>query len=148
MPGPTHRACRAAAALALAALTVTVTACSDGRKKVYPVRGVIRVDGKPAAECIIMFHPPAIEDPKRVMPFGQADADGKFAICSYVSGDGAPEGEYIVTFEWRERSGLMKQNFDGPDRLKGKYSDPKKSEFRVKVEKQPMDLPPFELKSK
>ena len=47
MPGLTHRACRAAAAPALAALLLAVTACGDGRKKVYPVRGLIRVDGKP-----------------------------------------------------------------------------------------------------
>jgi hypothetical protein len=148
MPGPTPRACRAVAALALAAVTVAVTACGDGRRKVYPVRGVILVDGKPAPDCIIMFHPPAGDDPKRVMPFGQADADGKFAMCSYVNGDGAPEGDYVVTFEWPERSGLMKQNFEGPDRLKGRYYDPKKSNFRVTVEKKEQELPPFELTSK
>jgi hypothetical protein len=146
MPGPSPRACRAAAALALAALTLAVSACSDGRKKVYPVHGLILMDGKPAPECIIMFHPTDNDDPKRVMPFGQADAEGKFVMCSYINGDGAPTGEYIVTFEWRERSGLMKTNFDGPDRLKGRYADPKKSEFRVTVEKQPLELPPYELK--
>jgi hypothetical protein len=125
---------------------LAVTACSDGRKKVYPVRGTILVDGKPAPDCFIMFHPPEDGDPKRVMPFAQADADGRFAMCSYVQGDGAPVGEYIVTFEWKERSGLLKNNFEGPDRLKGRYSEAKKSPFRVTVEPKPQELKPFELK--
>ena len=133
MPGPTPRACRAVAALALAALTVAVTACSDGRKKVYPVRGVILVDGKPAPECIIMFHPPAVDDPKRVMPFGQADADGKFAICSYINGDGAPDRRVRrhlrVAGAFRVDSS---RTSTGPDRLKGKYADPKKSDSALR----------------
>ena len=148
MPRLTPRACRAATTLALVALLLVVTACGDGRKKVYPVHGLIRVDGKPASECIVMFHPADNDDPKRVMPFGQADAEGRFVICSYVNGDGAPTGEYVVTFEWRERSGLLKNNFEGPDRLKGRYYDPKKSNFRVTVEKKKHELPPFELTSK
>ena len=146
MPGSVPWA-RRGAALALAALTLALPACgNDGRKKVYPTRGVILVDGKPAPDCFVMFHPTEEGDPKRVMPFAQAGEDGRFAMCSYVSGDGAPAGEYVVTFEWRGRSGLLKNNFEGPDRLKGRYADPKKSEFRVRVEKQPLDLPPFELK--
>jgi len=138
---------RATVALALAVLMIVLPACGNGRKTVYPVHGKILVDGKPAPDAVVMFHP-NFEDPNRVMPFGQADAEGNFAISSYVNGDGAPVGEYIVTFEWRERSGLLKNNFEGPDRLKGRYYDPKKSNFRVTVEKKKHDLPPFELTSK
>ena len=138
---------RGTVALALAVLMIVLPACGNGRKTVYPVHGKILVDGKPAPDAVVMFHP-NFEDPNRVMPFGQADAEGNFAISSYVNGDGAPVGEYIVTFEWRERSGLLKNNFEGPDRLKGRYYDPKKSNFRVTVEKKKHDLPPFELTSK
>ena len=72
----------------------------------------------------------------------KSNADGDFQF------DAAPLGEYIVTFEWRERSGLLKNNFEGPDRLKGRYYDPKKSKYRITVEKKKHDLPPFELTSK
>jgi len=138
---------RATVAIVVAAVMLVLPACGKGRKTCYPVRGRILVDGKPAPDAIVMFHP-AFEDPDRVMPIGQADAEGNFAIPSYINGDGAPVGEYIVTFEWRERSGLLKNNFEGPDRLKGRYYDPKKSNFRVTVEKKKHELPPFELTSK
>jgi hypothetical protein len=147
MPRPPRRPGRAIAALALAALTLALPACGKGRKACYPVRGCILVDGKPAPDAIVMFHP-AFDDPDRVMPIGQAGADGNFALSSYVQGDGAPVGEYIVTVEWRERSGLLKNNFEGPDRLKGRYYDPKKSTIRITVDKKPQELPPFELTSK
>ena len=135
----------AVAIVVVAGVMLVLPACGKGRKTCYPVRGRILVDGKPAPDAIVMFHP-AFEDPDRVMPIGQADAEGNFAISSYVNGDGAPVGEYIVTFEWRERSGLLKNNFEGPDRLKGRYFDPKKSALRITVEKRRQELPPFELK--
>ena len=138
---------RAAVTLTLAVLMIVLPACGKGRRAVYPVHGRILVDGKPAPDAVIMFHP-NFEHPDRVMPFGQADAEGNFVVSSYVNGDGAPDGEYIVTFEWRERSGLLKNNFEGPDRLKGRYYDPKKSKYRITVEKKKHDLPPFELTSK
>src|SRR5262245_31747033 len=147
MPGRSPRAFRTAVALTLAALTLTLPACGNGRKPVYPVRGRILVDGQPAPDAVVMFHP-TFDDPDRVMPFGQADADGHFVLSSYVNGDGAPPGEYIVTFEWRERSGLLKNNIEGPDRLKGRYYDAKKSNLRITVEKKKHELPPFELTSK
>jgi len=146
MPVPGLRAPRAAIAVALAALVLTFPACSDGRKKVYPVHGRILVDGKPAPEAIVVFRPVDDTGLDRVNPAGQADADGRFELSSYVKGDGAPPGEYLVSIEWRERSGFMKTNFDGPDRLKGKYYDPQKTGFRVTVENQPLELPPYELK--
>jgi hypothetical protein len=138
---------RSFVAMALVLVTLMLPACGKGRKTVYPVRGRILVDGKPAPDAVVKFHP-TFEDPDRVMPFGQAGAEGNFVISSYVNGDGAPVGEYILTFEWRERSGLLKDNFEGPDRLKGRYYDPKKSTFRVTVDKKPQELPPFELTSK
>jgi hypothetical protein len=147
MPAPGPRARRAVVAVALATLLIALPGCSsDGRKKVYPVRGQILVDGKPAFEATVMFQPVDNAAPDRVNPTGMTDADGRFAISSYVKGDGAPPGDYIVLIEWRERSGVLKSNFDGPDRLKGKYYDEKKPPFRVTVEKQPLELPPFELK--
>lgn len=149
MSAPSLWGRRTAVALALTFGLLTLSACSDGRKPTFPVRGRIMVDGKPAPDCFVMFHP-VDNDPVRVCPITQADADGYFSISSYVSGDGAPAGEFIVTFEWRARSGLLKNNFEGPDRLKGKYYDVKKSTFRVKVEKtkEPQQLPTFELTTK
>lgn len=136
--------------LAAAALCLLLPACGKGRKPCYPVTGKVLVDGKPAPDAFVHFHPvEAAADPAdRVSPFAMVDDKGRFALSSYVSNDGAPEGEYIVTFEWRERSGLMKNNFEGPDRLKGAYVDPKKSKYKVQIKPEPNELPTFELTTK
>jgi hypothetical protein len=130
---------------AVLALLLLLPGCG-GRKTVYPASGELFVDGKPAPDAFIYLHPVEDSDPTMPRPFAQADEDGHYALSSYISGDGAPAGEYIVTFEWRERSGFTKQNFDGPDRLKGQYYDVKKSDYRVKIEKKANVLPHFDLK--
>jgi hypothetical protein len=60
------------------------------------------------------------------------DQDGKFAVSTYQSGDGVPEGEYVLTFVWGKFD-LISKSYGG-DRLKGRYSDPRKSAWRCKVE--------------
>jgi hypothetical protein len=133
----------------LVALLATLPSCGNSRKACHRVTGELFVDGKPAVDAFIYLHPvDGSEDPKAVRPFGQADENGAFALSSYVTGDGAPAGEYIVTFDWPERSGMFKQNFDGPDRLKGKYRDPKTSQFQLTIEKKENQLPRYDLTTK
>jgi hypothetical protein len=119
--------------------------------KAYPVSGKILVNGQPALDCQIRLHrtSSAIKDAPLAVPQAITNQDGEFNLTSYNAEDGAPEGEYIVTIEWRERSGVAKQDLDGADRLGGAYSRPEKTKtmqgFVVKVEKQPLELPPFKL---
>jgi hypothetical protein len=143
---PVHLLLRGALACALVALA----ACGDGRNlhKVYPVKGRILVNGQPANECQIVLNRTS-DIPNPVTPQALTDANGEFEITSYFANDGAPEGEYIATITWRERSGVTKQDFDGPDRLGGAYAKVEKTKglpgFVLKVEKKPLDIPPFEL---
>ncbi len=75
-------------------------------------------------------------------------ADGKFALSTYKEADGLPEGDYALTFSWREYN-VVKHTYVGPDKLKGRYTDAKQSKFRVKVEKgKPVDLGRLELTTK
>jgi hypothetical protein len=140
-------AARAAAAFALLA----ITSCGEGKfPKTYPVKGKVLVDGQPAKDCQVSLHrvsggalsPPAT-------PNGLTDENGEFQLTSYAANDGAPEGEYVVTIEWRERSGIAQADFDGPDRLGGDYANIEKNKtlkgFSVQVAKQALTLPPFEL---
>ena len=134
------------------ALAVVGLASCDSRNlhKVYPVKGKILVNGQPANECQIYLHRTFDDDhPFRVTPQGLTDKNGEFQITSYHPHDGAPEGEYVVTIEWRERSGLTKMNFDGPDQLNGAYAKVEKTKglpgFVVRVGRQPQELPPFAL---
>jgi len=134
------------------ALAVVATAACVGRKfpKVYPVKGKILVNGAPAKECQISFHRASGGDPAfPVTPNGLTDENGEFQLTSFHANDGAPEGEYVVTIEWRERSGLAKADFDGPDQLGGAYANVQKNkgvkEIVVQVGRQRLELPPFEL---
>jgi hypothetical protein len=117
---------------------------------VYPVKGKILVEGKPASECLIYLNRTWDDDhPRRVTPYALSDENGEFQITSYFTNDGAPEGEYVATIEWRERSGLLNNNFDGIDRLDGAYAQMAKNktqpEFVIKVGRQPLELAPFNL---
>jgi hypothetical protein len=130
----------------LAAVLVSVLGCGDGRIRCYAVKGELYVDGKPAKDCFMYLHPAdADAGPGPVHPFGQTEEDGTFAVSSYDAGDGAPAGEYIVTFKWPKPSGLLKNRFDGPDQLNNKYSDQKMSKYRITVEKKENVLPRYEL---
>ncbi len=145
---PAPVALRAAALFTAAALAV---GCGGGRKTCYPVSGTVLVNGKAAADCLVRFdsHDPADHDgPNRVLPLAMADEKGRFQLSTYAANDGAPAGEYTVTFTWRERSGLLKNQFDGPDRLKGKYAMKESSGIKVTLGKGPQELPPFELTTK
>jgi hypothetical protein len=55
----------------------------------------------------------------------------------------------VVTVEWRERSGLLKNNYEGIDRLDGVYAKVENTRARpgfvVQVGRQPLELPPFQL---
>jgi hypothetical protein len=128
------------------ALLASTIGCGQGddRLTAYPVTGEVFVDGKPATDCFVYFNPVVPDSKHPMRPYGQVDSAGKFSISTYLSGDGAPPGEYIVTFEWLTYQPLGNQ-WGGPDKLGDKYSDPKKSEFRVKVEEKPMQLKRFEL---
>jgi hypothetical protein len=53
-----------------------------------------------------------------------------------------------VTVTLRERSGLLKNQFDGPDRLKGRYATKDKSDLRATVNRGATELPPFQLSTK
>lgn len=148
---PAPRPFAPALRVALAVALVSLAACG-GRKtpKVYPVKGKILVNGQPAKACQITFHRTTPGDPAfPATPNGLTNENGEFQLTSYVANDGAAEGEYIVTIEWREASGLMKTDFDGPDQLGGAYAKPEKTKglkgFVVQVGKQPLELPPFEL---
>ena len=132
----------------LAAAVLVLPSCGKRRKTCYPVRGTVLVNGKPAKDLVIVFNPKDESGEERLAPTGQTDAAGGFRLSTYDTDDGAPAGDYVVTFTWREASGLLKNQFDGPDRLKGRYNDPKKAEFPVTVEKGAAELPPFKLEVK
>lgn len=101
-------------------------------KTTVPVAGTITVDGEPQKGVVVTLY---TTDDKKV-PGAEVvftDRSGKFQYTTYKSGDGIEPGEYKLTFEWlkpKKDGG----EFEGPDKLKGRYSNPAKSEFKLLVE--------------
>ena len=135
--------------LSLLIVALTICSCSkqEGfRKETFPVTGEVSVDGKPAAALQVMLHDVKGFDKEHpTVSQAMTDEAGKFAISTYEQADGVPEGEYVLTFMWGKLN-LFSMQYGGPDLLKDRYNDPKKSTHKVKVEKgKPTDLGKIEL---
>ena len=129
--------------LALAGLLLLLAGCKAREEgpPCYPVRGKVLFRGKPAADVDVFFHPAGDADPRAARPHGKTDAAGEFRLTTRRLDDGAPEGEYLVTFFWAAAQDVE----EPPDRLQGKYQDPKASRWRVRVKPGDNDLEPFRL---
>jgi hypothetical protein len=122
--------------LVLAGLAFLVPSCG-GRNPVYPVHGrVLDGRGKPAAGALVIFHPSGSDNPGTLNPVGRVDSAGDFRLTTYTEGDGAPAGAYAVTITWPTP---RKTPFgrEGPDQLRGSYSDPRAAKIHFEVEKRP-----------
>jgi 5-hydroxyisourate hydrolase-like protein (transthyretin family) len=138
--------------LTLAGLTLLaclITSCGPKgapRKETFPVTGEVVVDGQPAATVqVTLTDVKGIDTDMPTFSSAMTNDQGKFAVSTYDLGDGVPEGEYVVTFMWGELN-LFSMQYGGPDKLKDKYSDPAKSQFKITVEKgKPADMGRIEL---
>src|SRR5262249_5043139 len=65
-----------------------------------PAQGTVLVRGKPKAGVRVTYHPQFNIGAVKFTPNGTTDARGKFTLSSGKPGDGAPRGEYVVTFEF------------------------------------------------
>lgn len=135
----------------LAAVCACLGCAKSGRKPVYPVRGQLLVQDKPAANAIVTFHPVGDDGPDSVHPVGHVDAQGFFTLTSYETGDGAPEGDYQVTVTWylatkaRGRTG-GDDEYDSRNHLPERYNRAEASQLRATITKGENSLPPFRLK--
>jgi hypothetical protein len=108
------------------------------------------VAGKPAAGATVVFHPVEGLDQRILRPAGVVQEDGSFTLRCYdpqicpTPKDGAPAGEYRVTVNWLPPDYAEYRNIL-PDKLQGRYVDPKTSGLRATVKAEPNELPAFQL---
>jgi hypothetical protein len=128
----------------------TCPACSkDG---LNPVRGKVLQKGSPVPGATVFFHPKD-GDIKSLRPSGQTGDDGSFTLTTGVK-NGAPAGEYAVTVVWpgepkegpKKKMSTEAPEVERPDRLSGRYADPKTSGLAATVKTGKNELAPFELK--
>ena len=100
----------------------------------YAVEGKVLVNGEPAANLNVAFHP-LDSDKNLFCPVGRTNSKGLFHLMTRSGVDGAPAGEYSVTFVWPD--GLIDEcECPDPslhDRLKGLYAKADQSTFQVNV---------------
>jgi hypothetical protein len=128
-------------ALALALALIILVSCSGkrereipNRQKTVPVHGQVFLDGNPAQGVKVTLSPKG--SPSTSGPSADVGEDGSFQISTYDPNDGAPAGEYVLIFTYKDPKAPLAITFDTPeppDDFKGKYADPKKSQHRVTV---------------
>ncbi len=129
-----------------------IVGCGGGeeepfRKNTAVVKGSITVDGVPPDSPLMITCVPVGGMDKENPTYTQAmsDDNGNFELSTYEQGDGIPEGEYTLTFVWGKMN-LISRNYGGPDKLGGKYADPKTSGIKLSVKgSEPIDMGTIEL---
>jgi hypothetical protein len=139
---------RRATLAACATLMLAAAGCSGKveaeRVPVYPVEGAITFKGQPMPGAFIVLHP---KTPNEKAPASRAEVtnEGSLRVSTYNAGDGAPEGEYVLTVQWNK---LVKNGSDvvaGPNVIPSKYSKPETSGIVVHVAAGPNSLQPIKL---
>jgi hypothetical protein len=147
-PTPRTSTPRRAALAAIATFTLLAVGCSGkveaDRVPVYPVDGAITFRGQPMPGAFIVLHPKTPNE-KAPAPRAEVTKEGALRVSTYNAGDGAPEGEYVLTIQWNK---LVKNGNDvvaGPNVIPPKYSKPETSGIVVQVAAGPNSLQPIKL---
>ncbi len=145
------RSTAALRALAVAVVALLIASCSgDHHPLVYPVRGQVFYDGRPAANAVVIFHPLGEGGDWKTVgnPHATVGPDGSFALGTYSTDDGAPAGEYAVTVElWRAGGSGTAAEIELPatNRLPARYASPSASRLKATVSAGTNELPAFQL---
>jgi hypothetical protein len=128
-----------------AVLPLTVASCGN-KTRLYPVSGKVTFKGAPAAGAAVFFYRQGGDPMNEHLIMGIVQADGSFELVCGPLGKGAPAGQYDVVIEWKQMSGQSKgRPQHGPDKLNGRYADPKRPLLSAVVKAERNRLPPFEL---
>jgi len=110
-----------------------------------PVEGQVLVQGKGVAGVRVVFHPQFDVGPVKFAPNAITDKDGRFRLGSAGASDGAPVGEYAVTFTWPEPTKNPDEGDLQVDRWKNRFNDPAKSPWRAAIQGGTNRLEPFRI---
>lgn len=126
-------------------VAVAIPGCGTGERRVatYKASGqLLAPDGGAVASALIVLHP---VDAKHTAPKPRAttDAEGRFQLTTYDTGDGAPEGDFIVTVEQWYRDD---PNEAPTNHLPPALGKPDSSGIRISIAKSENTLEPIRLR--
>jgi hypothetical protein len=132
---------------AIAACLAAIAGCAKSgpeRTPVHPVKGTITFKGEPMSGALVALHP---QSPQEGTPNPRANVgkDGAFDVSTYVTADGAPEGDYVLTVLWYKPVKKGSDIVEGPNVIPAKYANPATSTLRVSVKPGENALPAITL---
>jgi BON domain len=116
------------------------------RAATNPTTGSITYQGQPIGGAFLALHPKAGAAADVPTATAVVQSNGTFAVTTYDTGDGVPEGDYVVTVQWRKATKSGSEFVPGPNLLPVKYSRPESSDVVVHVALGNNQLPPIALK--
>ena len=134
-------------------LTAVLSGCGGGQTPpeppLFPVTGQVFYRNQTIPDATVRLTPvtPPRNGKPLYLPHGTVDESGLFTLSTYRRGDGAPAGEYYVSFSWvGSLKGISEDDEDKlPERLPRKYTNPQTSGFTVTVKEGSNILPAFAL---
>ncbi len=149
---PRSQRCCVRRTVCLLGLATALAGCSEPPPlpgpQPHPVRGKVVFQGQPARGFRVAFYPLDDREGPRFAPSAITDSNGEFRLQSYEREDGAPAGDYAVTFRWPQNVRNADPDDYQPqvDRLRGHFSNPRASKFHVTVHEGENELDPFVLR--
>lgn len=110
----------------------------------YPVEAPISFQGKLIPGAFVAFHP---VEPRPEVPTPRASIDrsGALKVSTYRGGDGAPEGDYVLTVQWNRPLRRGADLVIGPNVIPKKYASPRTSGIKVHIAAGENRLPAIRL---
>jgi hypothetical protein len=134
--------------LTVAVVVVGLMGCAKSEPagvSVVPVKGTITFKGQPMPGAIVGLHPKTPLGENVPTPRASVTKDGTFEVSTYRGGDGAPEGEYVLTVQWYKPIKNGSDVVAGPNVIPPKYSRPETSDKIIKIAAGVNQLEPIKL---
>jgi hypothetical protein len=134
--------------LAAVACLSAIVGCGEAKPEriaVHPAAGTITFKGQPMPGAIVALHPKSALAESVPTPRANVDKDGTFKLSTFDAGDGAPEGEYILTVQWYKPIKQGPDLVSGPNVVPPKYSSPQHSDKIIKIAAGQNNLDPIKL---
>ena len=137
------------------AIALTLAGCGSSRDPnwlpVFPTSGKVQFKGAAPVGAYVALYPKPGKAPatsQSVVPRGQVQPDGTFALSSYTTSDGAPPGEYVATIEWHKTvKNSSGEPILGPNLLPPQYSKPQTTPLKtIQIAEGKNELPEIVLK--
>ncbi len=108
------------------------------------------IDGDPASDVRVTLHSSTlIAEGDLFRPSGMTNDDGMFQLTTYETHDGAPAGNYAITFRWAQPQKTLLDPIP-KDRLQNRFARPTDTSLTCEIQesKSLRDLGTFEIDTK